>query len=909
MRSTNKIGLLWDSVSDNTGDQAIGILLERALRANGLPTHIIDPFMPFHNDIAMLVVGGGELIRRPGDPFYESFRVPGNHILNTVGVLDGTMTGYLADYRLVTSRSCSDQLKLARGEVYPDLTLLLGDYLSTASAPPPVKIPDGALGIHVMPSRPDSCLDLATWLRKSGLGPIVWLPITHYANDTALMRVLAGYVPGSVLLEKLSPEDIFKVIGRLRLLVTSSLHGMLFAYAQDVPFISIRQSSKLSDFLCDRHMEAHMVQTESDLPELLSNWFQTPPHMDTPRTKDQERCRELIERISICADEALSAFSPHPSISLPPASRLHYDEQMNLSRREGDFVADWVSMRLTLQSRNEKIKALQTSIADYQRMIKQMAVGSASKSELLRMKPLPDKPSGPALGSFVRELCRTAVRRLLPSSRNPPKTAAASQLFFGIEADLDTPVYVGAGVEFLLDGWCYSEKSTIRRLEVLVSGIPHRVDSHSDVRLDIFEKRVPELDPSGNCLTSGFHTMLRFRSIQKPENVALRLRAVLEDNSVAEQSVGSIQLLPGLGLQPVEARWRSASERIAICMTTFNPLPDLFRKQTDSIRSQTHDNWICVISDDGSSSLARQKMREAIDGDSRFIFIENEKRLGFYLNFERCLRFAPSDADFIALSDHDDDWFPGKLEALISEFREDTQLVYSDMHVINRAGKILSETFWITRKNNYTDLGALLFANTITGAASMIRASLLPLLLPFPKRINDAFHDHWMALTAMVKGEIRFINRPLYSYCQHNDNVHGHRNEERYPGPFRDLKALVSAGRSLARLRNAGNRILGEAVQCYPHVLHKIILARTLLLRQGLAAPAKKRVLQRIAGIDRSLMPLIIEQVRAVVSQRPSLGLEWLHLKIAAGTKLAKIYFRSQRDRLLRNRNAENAVE
>jgi glycosyltransferase involved in cell wall biosynthesis len=479
---------------------------------------------------------------------------------------------------------------------------------------------------------------------------------------------------------------------------------------------------------------------------------------------------------------------------------------------------------------------------------------------------------------------------------------ASSQLVFGIETDLTEPIYVGEGILFPLQGWCYSQQGLICRLEILINGIPHRVEDHSGARLDIFENQVAAADQSGNSLISGFRTMLPFPAIKAPERVLLSLRAELEDHSVAEQGIGSIQLLPGSGMQPVTVKWSSAAKRVAICMTTYNPLPALFRKQIESIQNQTYANWICIISDDASSAAVRRGMRDAVKDDDRFIFVENEKRLGFYLNYERCLRFTPADADFIALSDHDDNWFPDKLEALLAEFRENTQLVYSDMHVVDREGQTLSKTFWIKRKNNYTDLAALLFANTITGAASLFRSSLLPILLPFPKRMNDAFHDHWLALTAMVKGEIRFIKRPLYGYCQHDANVHGHRDEEKYPGPFRDLKGLVSTGRILAGLQRAGQLILGEAVRCYPHILHKVILAGTLLLRQPTMTSGKKKILNRIARIERSLMPLIMEQVRAVISRRPSLGLEWLHLKIAAGVLLSNIYFRSQKDRLLLDR-------
>ncbi len=33
-------------------------------------------------------------------------------------------------------------------------------------------------------------------------------------------------------------------------------------------------------------------------------------------------------------------------------------------------------------------------------------------------------------------------------------------------------------------------------------------------------------------------------------------------------------------------------------MATYNPPDELFERQIDSIREQTHSDWVCVISDD-----------------------------------------------------------------------------------------------------------------------------------------------------------------------------------------------------------------------------------------------------------------------------------------------------------------------
>ena len=58
---------------------------------------------------------------------------------------------------------------------------------------------------------------------------------------------------------------------------------------------------------------------------------------------------------------------------------------------------------------------------------------------------------------------------------------------------------------------------------------------------------------------------------------------------------------------------------VAICMATHNPPPDLLRRQLDSIRAQTHRNFVCVISDDCSSPSSYAALAAQLDGDARFV--------------------------------------------------------------------------------------------------------------------------------------------------------------------------------------------------------------------------------------------------------------------------------------------------
>ena len=99
-------------------------------------------------------------------------------------------------------------------------------------------------------------------------------------------------------------------------------------------------------------------------------------------------------------------------------------------------------------------------------------------------------------------------------------------------------------------------------------------------------------------------------------------------------------------------------------MTTFNPPLDLFKAQVDSLRGQTHGNWICLVSDDSSRPDVYAAIRDELDGDQHFVLSQTEGRLGYYRNFERVLGLVPAEAALVSLCDQDDRWHPNKLEPL-----------------------------------------------------------------------------------------------------------------------------------------------------------------------------------------------------------------------------------------------------
>jgi len=229
-------------------------------------------------------------------------------------------------------------------------------------------------------------------------------------------------------------------------------------------------------------------------------------------------------------------------------------------------------------------------------------------------------------------------------------------------------------------------------------------------------------------------------------DVVLELAAGSERTALGRIPVEAAPPVPRLGRDV-------APGLMAVCLATYEPDPALLRIQLESLRAQTDEHWICVVSDDASGPKAHAALLAEIGGDPRFVVSRSEERLGFYRNFERALRLVPVEADLIALCDQDDRWRPDKLAVLRGALGA-AGLVYSDQRLVDRDGRVLRETLWQGRRNNHTDLVSLLVANSVTGAAALFRRKVAELALPFPDTPGLPFHDHWIGLVALTAGDV-----------------------------------------------------------------------------------------------------------------------------------------------------------
>jgi glycosyltransferase involved in cell wall biosynthesis len=461
----------------------------------------------------------------------------------------------------------------------------------------------------------------------------------------------------------------------------------------------------------------------------------------------------------------------------------------------------------------------------------------------------------------------------------------SAELDVRLDIPLPREVAIGAGTALFLCGTCFHRTSRIRELAFLVDGAEQPAAAHSMPRLDFFRSLHPGVDPYSTApgatdpasdqdpllhsYLSGFWGVV---AIAPPVGavVELELRARLERGGEATTALATLAVAPFP--QPPEVREPEpeSGPLVAICMTTYEPPLDLLRRQLQSIRSQTHRNWLCLISDDCSSEASYEAIRSEVGGDARFSLSRSDRRLGFFRNFERVLAEVPRQARYVALADQDDFWYPEKLATLLTRIG-DAQLVYSDSRVVARDGTVLAETYWSRRRNNYRDLLSLLVANSVTGAASLFRCELLEVVLPFPPAQFAHFHDHWIGLAALSVGEIEFVERPLYDYVQHGTAALGHAAANR----------MLALRDRIGSLRgDPHERVRMWRLHYFVDVSRLTVCATILMLRCGRRmVPAKRRVLERFLRTDHSPLALAVlwaRGARELLGRPETLGAEWM---------------------------------
>lgn len=238
---------------------------------------------------------------------------------------------------------------------------------------------------------------------------------------------------------------------------------------------------------------------------------------------------------------------------------------------------------------------------------------------------------------------------------------------------------------------------------------------------------------------------------------------------------------------------------ISVALCTYNSSRYL-QAELESMASQTRFPDEVVVCDDGSQDNTLELLEQFRKNASFPVRIfRNAQHLGSTKNFEQAIAFCQG--EFIALADHDDLWYPNKLQLLSEVLAADPNAgyVFADADVIDDEGKPVGATLWQKQDVRYLPRTGFLPQNQVTallkvgfpaGCTMMFRSDLKEIVLPISSRW---IHDFWISLLASMTGRYGIaVSEPLMAFRLHASQAVGVR-----PRIWKLLPFLLTAPRNL----------------------------------------------------------------------------------------------------------------
>lgn len=216
---------------------------------------------------------------------------------------------------------------------------------------------------------------------------------------------------------------------------------------------------------------------------------------------------------------------------------------------------------------------------------------------------------------------------------------------------------------------------------------------------------------------------------------------------------------------------------ITVLLAVYNGEKYL-KEQIESILNQSVKDIKIIIRDDGSTDNSADIIsfycNKYPDKISCAIGSPTGSAKG---NFIELLKNC--DSKYIMFCDQDDVWLPEKIEKTLAAMQLAEQngkgpvLVHTDLKVVNQNLDEIAPSLFSFQKliqDNIT-LPKLLVQNYVTGCTVMINRALKEKCGEIPKKC--IMHDWWLALVAVLFGELVCVNEPTMLYRQHEYNQVG----------------------------------------------------------------------------------------------------------------------------------------
>lgn len=218
--------------------------------------------------------------------------------------------------------------------------------------------------------------------------------------------------------------------------------------------------------------------------------------------------------------------------------------------------------------------------------------------------------------------------------------------------------------------------------------------------------------------------------------------------------------------------------KISVCIATYNGAP-FIGEQLVSILRQLQPGDEVVVSDNGSTDDTLNIVASLDDERIRVLRLPTKEKQApgyarklrrVYDNFRHAILHATG--DYIFLSDQDDVWLDGKIEAVIHEFESaERMLVVHDAIYLSSDSNIDGQSKFGLVGAPTTSFCHTLRYNSYLGCCMAFSRSFAR--FAFSGRLTAVPHDTWAALLACLicPERIGVIRKPLLRYRVHPANT------------------------------------------------------------------------------------------------------------------------------------------
>lgn len=212
---------------------------------------------------------------------------------------------------------------------------------------------------------------------------------------------------------------------------------------------------------------------------------------------------------------------------------------------------------------------------------------------------------------------------------------------------------------------------------------------------------------------------------------------------------------------------------VSILLAVYKPNENWLIEQLISLNEQNYENLNLYVYDDCPEYPTNTEIFNKYITNFKYKIIRGEVNNGSNKAFEELTKIA--DGEFFAYCDQDDIWETNKISLMMDEFTEDVTLVCCDLSIIDEHSNKTHESLCdirkrIVYKSGYNLAKGILVSNFVTGCAMIVKRNIAIESIPFARKI---VHDNWIAVVAALNGKIKFLDKQLVKYRQHNNNQTG----------------------------------------------------------------------------------------------------------------------------------------